>query len=80
MGCIVSNNFLKGVTVIIKFLTKHTECTKGFSSSQNDFCAVMPKFSIRIDRNSKLINAGLQWNSWKSIHDTQIDTKCDSRD
>jgi len=68
MRCIVSNNFLKGVTVVIKFLTEYAECTKDFNSSQNDFCAVMLKFSIRIDSSSKLINAGLQWNSWKSIH------------
>lgn len=46
---------IKAITIVIKLLTKYAECTKVFKNSQNYFCAVVLKYSIRIGRNSKLL-------------------------
>lgn len=46
---------MKAITTVSKLLTKYAECTKDFKNSQDYFCAVMLKYSIRIGRNSKLL-------------------------
>lgn len=49
------SKLIKAITIVIKLLTKYAECTKHFRNSQNYFCGVVLKYSIRIDRNSKLL-------------------------
>lgn len=51
----ILSKLIKAITIVIKLLSKYAECTKDFNNSQNYFCAVVLKYSIRIGRNSKLL-------------------------
>lgn len=51
----ILSKLIKAIIIVIKLLSKYAECTKDFNNSQNYFCAVVLKFSIKIGRSSKVL-------------------------